>query len=771
MDDIRVTLPVIALRGVVAFPQLPTMLDIARERSATALKLAMEMDRKVILVMQKHIEVEEPQSSDLHTIGVTARILQLVHPQGENLRLMVEGEARVRLLSVFEKDGSLWAEAEFIGQLIPNPEDPECQAHVRLLTEAFETYAQISGRLSPEIVLSAIAQPTPARLTDYLAFHALQDPEKRQQVLSCADLYRRMELTLSLIRDETEILREENLIQDQVREEFGERQREQYLREQIRQIQIELGDDDMAELEAYREKIEASPMNEEAKEKAERELHRLERMPANMPESTVLTTWLDWILDVPWGKMTEDDLDLSHVERILNEDHYGLEKVKERILEYLAAKRLSNNQLGSILCLVGPPGVGKTSVARSVARAMGREFVRVSLGGLRDEAEIRGHRRTYVGAIPGCVISSLKKAGTMNPVFLFDELDKMSHDFRGDPASAMLEVLDGEQNVAFRDLYLDVPVDLSHVMFLATANNLEGIPEPLRDRMEIIELDGYTQLEKAAIGKRHLFPKQRKLQGIEPSQLRLTDAVYPLIIDGYTREAGVRSLERQIGKICRRAAKKIVDMGEDRKRIVVGRKNLEEYLGPVRFRREPESTKDLIGVAHGLAWTSVGGETLVVEVSTMPGSGKLELTGQLGEVMRESAMAALSGIRSRQEQLCLPEDFHKKLDIHVHVPEGAVPKDGPSAGITMATAMVSALTGKPVRGDLAMTGEITLRGRVLPIGGLKEKSMAAYREGMKQVLIPKGNIPDLEEVAPEIKEGLVFTPVSTLDEVLSIALR
>jgi len=770
MDMIRVTLPVIALRGVVAFPQLPTMLEIARERSSAALKQAMDMDRKVILVMQKHIETEEPGARDLHTIGVTARILQIVHPQGENIRLMVEGEARVRIVDAYEKNGSLWADADYIGEIVPNTEDPECQAHVRLLIEAFETYAQLSGRFSPDVLLSAVAQPNPARLTDYLAFHTLQDPEKRQQVLSCADLYRRMELTLTLIRNETEVLREEKLIQDQIREEFTERQKEQYLREQIRQIQIELGDDDMAELEAYREKIEAAPMNEEAKDKAMRELHRLERMAPNMPETTVLTTWLDWILDVPWGKFSEDDLDLSHVEQILNEDHYGLEKVKERILEYLAAKRLSNNRLGTILCLVGPPGVGKTSIARSIARAMGREFVRVSLGGLRDEAEIRGHRRTYVGAIPGCVISSLKKAGTLNPVFLFDELDKMSHDFRGDPASAMLEVLDGEQNVAFRDLYLDVPVDLSHVMFLATANNLEGIPEPLRDRMEIIELEGYTQLEKAEIGKRHLFPKQRRLQGIQPSLLRVTDAVYPLIIDGYTREAGVRSLERQLGKICRRAARRIVDMGDEKKRITVGKKNLEEYLGPVRFRREPESTKDMVGVVHGLAWTSVGGETLTVEVSTMPGSGKLELTGNLGDVMRESAMAALSGIRSRQAQLSLPEDFHKTLDIHVHVPEGAVPKDGPSAGITMATAMVSALTGKPVRGDLAMTGEITLRGRVLPIGGLKEKSMAAYREGMKQVLIPKDNVPDLAEVAPEIREGLTFTPVSTLDEVLSIAL-
>jgi len=769
MENMRVTLPVIALRGVVAFPQLPTMLDISRERSSTALRLAMDRDRRVILVTQKHIEVEDPTQKDLHTIGVTARILQMIHPQGENLRLMVEGEARVRMISVFEKDGSLWAEAEYIGQIIPDPEDPECQAHVRLLIEAFESYAQLSGRFTPDVLLSAVAQPNPARLTDYLAFHALQDAEKRQQVLSCADLYRRMELVLTLIRRETEVLREENLIQDQIREEFGERQREQYLREQIRQIQIELGDDDMAELDAYREKIEASAMNDEGKEKAMREVHRLERMPPNMPESTVLTTWLDWLLDVPWGNFSEDDLRLSHVQEILDEDHYGLTKVKERILEYLAAKQLSHNQLGTILCLVGPPGVGKTSIARSIARAMGREFVRVSLGGLRDEAEIRGHRRTYVGAIPGCVISSLKKAGTMNPVFLFDELDKMSHDFRGDPASAMLEVLDGEQNVAFRDLYLDVPVDLSHVMFLATANNLEGIPEPLRDRMEIIELEGYTQLEKAEIAKRHLFPKQRKLQGIQPSQLRINDAVYPLIIDGYTREAGVRSLERQIGKICRRAAKRIVD-GET-KRLTVGKRNLESYLGPVRFRREAESTADQVGVVHGLAWTSVGGETLMVEVSTMPGSGKLELTGQLGDVMRESAMAALSGIRSRQDQLSLPEDFHKKLDIHVHVPEGAVPKDGPSAGITMATAMVSALTGKPVRGDLAMTGEITLRGRVLPIGGLKEKSMAAYREGMKQVLIPKGNVPDLEEVAPEIREGLIFTPVSTLDEVLSIALR
>jgi len=770
MDEYRVTLPAMALRGLVAFPQMPTMFDVSRERSIRAMQLAMEADRRIVLITQKDIGVEVPAQKDLCEVGVVAHIMQAVHPQGENMRLLAEGDARARVLSVYEKDGSLFADVEFMGELFPSREDPEVRAYCRMMIEKFQDFARLSGRIPPDVMITAVAQPNPVRLTDFIAFHALGEVADRCEILACADLMERMDRLLELLVRELEVLESENRINERVRESIGERQREQILREQIHAIQVELGEDDMAELEMYRQRIEESPMPEEAKDKAFRELGRLERMAPNMPEANVLTTWLDWVLDVPWGIESEDNLDLVHAKKILDEDHYGLDKVKERILEYLAVKQLTKSMKGPILCFVGPPGVGKTSIAKSIARAMGREFTRVSLGGLRDEAEIRGHRRTYVGAIPGCIISSLKQAGTANPVFLFDELDKMSHDFRGDPASAMLEVLDAEQNYAFRDLYLDVPVDLSRVLFLATANSLDTIPEPLRDRMEIIEIEGYTQIEKIAIAKRHLFPKQLKEQGLRPKNLRIMDNVYPVMIDGYTREAGVRSLERQIGRAARRAARRIVENPEIG-RITITKKNLEEYLGPIRFRREDSDLSDQVGVVRGLAWTSVGGETLMVEVSTMPGSGKVELTGNLGDVMQESAMAALSGIRARSAELQLPENFHKELDIHIHVPEGAVPKDGPSAGITMATAMVSALTGRPVRGDVAMTGEITLRGRVLPIGGLKEKSMAAFREGAKTILFPKGNAADLKDVAQEIRDAVEFIAVSTLDEVLSHALR
>jgi len=767
MENNRVRLPVLVLRGLVAFPHLPAMFDVSRERSLAAMQKAMEGDRRILLVTQKDVSVESPSAQDLYAVGTVAHILQAVHPQGENLRLLVEGESRANVGEITEENGSLYGVAELWEETLPERAEAEMKAHTRSLTASFEEFARLTGRIPPDVLLSAVAQPNPVRLTDHIAFHALQEISERQATLEEPDLFARMEkLQLRLLR-EMEIIRTEQKIQERVREQIGENQKEHFLREQIRAIQTELGEDDEDELESYRERIEALPLPEEARDKAMKEVSRLQKMAMNMPEANVISTWLDWVLELPWGMSSEDNLNLTEARRILDEDHYGLDKVKERILEFLAVKQLTHSMKGPILCFVGPPGVGKTSIARSIARAMGRKFTRVSLGGLRDEAEIRGHRRTYVGAIPGCVVSSLRQAGTDNPVFLFDELDKMSHDFRGDPASAMLEVLDAEQNHSFRDLYLDVPVDLSRVLFLATANTLESIPAPLLDRMEVIEVEGYTELEKVSIAKKHLLPKQVKEQGLRLSQLRMPEAVLRGVIDGYTREAGVRSLEREIGRICRKAARQVV---EGRSRVTVTHKNLETFLGPVRFRRDPKDLANQVGVVRGLAWTSVGGETLTVEVSVMPGSGKLELTGHLGDVMRESATAALGGIRARANALGIDPEFYKKVDIHVHVPQGAVPKDGPSAGITMATAMVSALTGRKVKGDIAMTGEITLRGRVLPIGGLREKSMAAYREGVTEILIPHGNLPDLQEIAAEVKDNIRYFPVKELDEVLREAL-
>ena len=628
----------------------------------------------------------------------------------------------------------------------------------------------MSNKISPETLLTVHNLEDPGSLADIIAANVLVRIEDKQKVLEAFHPVERLETLYDILIREIEILEIENKINRRVKKQVDKVQREYYLREQLKAIQKELGESEgvAGEIEAYEEKIEKANLPEEANEKAVRELNRLSKMGAGSAEGSVIRTYLDWILDLPWNMETEDSLDLKKAARILDEDHYGLEKVKERVIEYLAVRQLTKNMKGPILCFVGPPGVGKTSIAKSIARSLNRRFVRMSVGGVRDEAEIRGHRRTYVGAIPGRIIASIKQAGSKNPVFLLDEIDKMSNDFRGDPASAMLEVLDAEQNFAFRDHYLELAFDLSKVMFLTTANTLDTIPRPLLDRMEVIQISGYTEEEKRNIASRYLIPKQMKEHGIPEKGLVLSDATIGDIINYYTREAGVRNLERQIAAICRKAARRILESGKSGVRVTGS--NLKKYLGAPRFHYDKVKDNNETGIVTGLAWTSVGGDTLSIEVTPMPGTGKLVLTGQLGDVMKESARAGFSYIRSRAKEFGLNDDFHEKLDIHIHIPEGAIPKDGPSAGITMTTAVISALTGIPARGDVAMTGEITLRGRILPIGGLKEKILAAHRAGIRKVLIPNENSRDLDEIGEIVKKKVNIVLVETMDDVLAHSL-
>jgi ATP-dependent Lon protease len=635
---------------------------------------------------------------------------------------------------------------------------------------SLEEYVKLSNKISPETLLTVHNLEDPGSLADIIAANVLVRIEDKQKVLEAFHPVERLETLYDILIREIEILEIENKINRRVKKQVDKVQREYYLREQLKAIQKELGESEgvAGEIEAYEEKIEKANLPEEANEKAVRELNRLSKMGAGSAEGSVIRTYLDWILDLPWNMETEDSLDLKKAARILDEDHYGLEKVKERVIEYLAVRQLTKNMKGPILCFVGPPGVGKTSIAKSIARSLNRRFVRMSVGGVRDEAEIRGHRRTYVGAIPGRIIASIKQAGSKNPVFLLDEIDKMSNDFRGDPASAMLEVLDAEQNFAFRDHYLELAFDLSKVMFLTTANTLDTIPRPLLDRMEVIQISGYTEEEKRNIASRYLIPKQMKEHGIPEKGLVLSDATIGDIINYYTREAGVRNLERQIAAICRKAARRILESGKSGVRVTGS--NLKKYLGAPRFHYDKVKDNNETGIVTGLAWTSVGGDTLSIEVTPMPGTGKLVLTGQLGDVMKESARAGFSYIRSRAKEFGLNDDFHEKLDIHIHIPEGAIPKDGPSAGITMTTAVISALTGIPARGDVAMTGEITLRGRILPIGGLKEKILAAHRAGIRKVLIPNENSRDLDEIGEVVKKKVNIVLVETMDDVLAHSL-
>lgn len=764
-----VVLPLLPLRGIVVFPYMMLHFDVGRPKSLKALEEAMSGDQTIFLVTQKDFDIDDPTIEDINKTGTIAKIKQVIKLPGEDVRVLIEGASRATINKVISDEEFFLCEV-----LEHNDEyeemDLEIQALKRQVVNAFENYFAINSKMNPETLSNIMAIDNLSKLADVVAANITLPYPEKQKILECLDIRKRVEMLLSEVLYEIEVMKLERTISAKVKNQIDKNQREYYLREQLKVITDELGDSEGigAEVEGYRQRIKEAKMNKEASQKAQKEAERLLKMSQNTPEATVIRNYLDCMLDLPWHKKSRERFDLKLAQQILDDEHYGLEKVKERIIEYLAVRKLSKSSKGPILCLVGPPGVGKTSIGKSIAHALNRKYVRVSLGGVRDEADIRGHRKTYIGSMPGRIINAMRSAGTVNPLILFDEIDKMASDFRGDPASAMLEVLDSEQNFAFRDHYLEVAYDLSNVLFITTANTTDTIPSALLDRMEVIDLSGYTQDEKLAIAERHLIPKQLEKHGIKSKQLIIdSDAVID-IINYYTREAGVRNLERQISNVCRKAAANIV--AEKRRSITVTTSNLEAYLGKRKFHYELMAKKDEVGVARGLAWTRVGGDTMGVEVNVMEGSGKIELTGNLGDVMKESAKTAISYIRSRAGQLELPHDFHRKLDIHIHVPEGAVPKDGPSAGITMATALVSALTGFPVLHNVAMTGEITLRGRVLPIGGLKEKSLAAFRAGIKTVIIPEENKPDLEDIAIDIRNQMKFVLASDMDKVLKTAL-
>ncbi len=759
-------MPVLPLRGLLVFPHMVLTFDVGRPKSVAGLERAMLNNQRIFLVTQRDAEQEDPGQDELQTVGTIAVIRQVMNLPGDTVRVLAEGECRGELLSLTSSEPYLRGR---VRKAEDSAEDSiAMQALVRTAHDLFAELAQTSQHINEEIADAIRDMNSPGELADIIAANVLTRLEDRQAILDELDVGRRLERLCTMLARETELADVEKQVQARVKSQVEKNQKDYYLREQIRAIQTELGEDETSENNELRERLEKTPLNEEARRKVEKELDRIARMAPGSPETGMSQTYVEWILDLPWGVETEDDLDLARARKVLDEDHYGLEKVKERIIEYLAVLQVKKNLRGPILCFVGPPGVGKTSIVRGIAKTLDRKFVQMSLGGVRDEAEIRGHRRTYIGSIPGRIIYGMKQAGTMNPVFLFDEIDKMGADVRGDPASAMLEVLDAEQNSAFRDHYLEIPFDLSRVMFITTANSVDTIPAPLLDRMEIIEVPSYTEEEKLQIAKRHLLPKQLEAHGLKPRSVRISDKVMRSLIEGYTREAGVRTLERVIAKVVRKAVVSMLDEGLTS--VTVNDKVLREYLGAVRYLREQPEKEPRVGVVNGLAWTSVGGELLEVECAPMPGKGSLQLTGQLGSVMKESAEAAFTWVRAHSGELGLQPDFHKDKDIHIHVPEGAVPKDGPSAGVTMATALVSALTDRPVRQDVAMTGEITLRGRVLPIGGLKEKTLAAYRAGIRTLVIPKENVKDLEEVPGYVLEKFTVVPVENIREVLDIAL-
>ncbi|MCM8900099.1 endopeptidase La [Caldicoprobacter algeriensis] len=763
-------IPCLPLRGLTVFPYMVLHFDVGRQKSIAALEEAMVNDQELLLVTQKDAKMDDPGFDDIYHVGTVSKIKQLLKLPGDTIRVLVEGLKRGRIVECISTDPCFEVEIEEIEENDPEPGNLEQEALMRSVLDIFEDYVKLGNRVSPDTLISVNAVEKPGQLADIIAANVLVKIEDKQSILEAFDPQDRLEKLYGILTREIQILEIERKINQRVKKQIDKLQREYYLREQLKAIQKELGEKDGIgeEVEEYRRKIEEAQLPEEAYEKAMKELDRLYRMPPGSPEIGIIRTYLDWLVELPWNVETEDNTDIKKAAKILDEDHYGLEKVKERVLEYLAVHQLTQQMKGPILCFVGPPGVGKTSIARSIARALNRKFVRMSLGGVRDEAEIRGHRRTYVGAIPGRIIASIRQAGTKNPVFLFDEIDKMSSDFRGDPASAMLEVLDPEQNFAFRDHYLEVPFDLSKVMFLTTANTLETIPRPLLDRMEVIHISGYTEEEKLHIASRYLIPKQVKEHGLKEGSVQIPERVIRDIINYYTREAGVRNLERQIATICRKAARKILETGQQCVRITSG--NLKRYLGVPIYRYEKAGQHDQAGIVTGLAWTAVGGETLLVEAIHMPGTGKLVLTGQLGDVMKESAQAGFSYIRAKARDFGIDPNFYNNTDIHVHIPEGAIPKDGPSAGITMTTAIISALTGIPARSDVAMTGEITLRGRVLPIGGLKEKVLAAHRAGITKVIIPAENEKDLKEIPENVKRKVKIVLVEHMDQVLEHAL-
>ena len=761
-------LPVLPLRGATLFPGMVLHFDVGRPRSLAALEACMETQQKIFLVAQREEEIEDPSPEQLCPVGTVATVRQVMNLPGENVRVLVEGECRGSIATVTGTEKFL--EAEILRHKDRVPRSNESKALVRTAQDLFEEFARSSQRVSPDAVEGLRTMEKPGEIADLLAANLVQKWQERQELLEELDPVRRLEKICALLIRETDLADTEKEIQSRLRKQVERNQKDYYLREQIRAIQTELGENEEAEDQSgYRKRMEETPLSEEAKAKCEKEIDRMSRIAPGSPEYIVSETYVEWILDLPWGKETEDSLDLLKAREVLDREHYGLDKVKERIIEYLAVLRMKKNMKGPILCFVGPPGVGKTSIVKAIAEAVNRKFIRMSLGGVRDEAEIRGHRKTYIGSMPGRLITGMKQAGSMNPVFLFDEIDKMASDFRGDPASAMLEVLDAEQNNAFRDHYLEIAFDLSKVMFITTANSVESIPEPLLDRMEIIEVPSYTEEEKLQILRRHLLPKQLEAHGLAADALRVEEPVLKRMIEDYTREAGVRTLERTAAKCCRKTVVWLLESGETQLQLTQER--LHEFLGAARYTREALEKEPRVGVVNGLAWTSVGGETLEVECLPMPGKGNLKLTGQLGDVMKESAEAAFSWVRSHSGELGLEEDFYTKTDLHIHLPEGAVPKDGPSAGVTMTTALVSALTGRKVRQDVAMTGEMTLRGRVLPIGGLKEKTLAAYRAGVKVLVIPRENHKDLEEIPAYVLDHFQVVEAETIDQVLRTALE
>ncbi len=760
--------PLLPLRGLLVYPSMVLHIDVGRNRSVAALEQAMLEDQLILLVTQKEVHDEQPDEQDLYSVGTMAYVKQMLKLPNGTLRILVEGVARATWSNYQALEKYTMVDIDVKEET--NGKDVETQALMRTLLTYFERYAKSSNKITSETISTVADIEEPGRLADIIASHLPFKIADKQEVLEIFSVKKRLDHLIIRLHDEQEVLELEKKINTKVKQSMERTQKEYYLREQMKAIQTELGDREgkTGEVAELRKRINEIGLPDTTKEVVLKELDRYEKIPAASAESGVIRNYIDWIVSLPWTNATEDRMSIEHAENILNRDHDGLEKVKERILEYLAVRQLKNSLRGPILCLAGPPGVGKTSLARSIAESLDRKFIRISLGGVRDESEIRGHRRTYVGAMPGRIIQGMKKAGTINPVFLLDEIDKMSNDFRGDPAAAMLEVLDPAQNNTFSDHYIEEPYDLSNVLFIATANDLSTIPGPLLDRMEVISIAGYTEIEKEQIMKNHLIPKQLKEHGLKKTQVIIKDEAVMDIIRYYTREAGVRGLERQIATLCRKVAKIIVS-GE-KKRVTVSSKSLEELLGKHRFRYGQAEEENQIGVATGLAYTTVGGDTLQIEVSLTPGKGKLQLTGKLGDVMKESAQTALSYVRTKMDDLKVDAEYFETHDIHIHVPEGAVPKDGPSAGITMATAIVSAILHRPIRREVGMTGEITLRGRVLPIGGLKEKTLSAHRAGLTTIICPKDNERDIEDIPESVREQLTFKLVSSADEVLAHAL-
>ncbi len=765
------TLPMIALRGIVLFPSMVLNFDVGRKKSMAALDEIMKGNRTVFLSAQKNIEDDEISRDNINKVGVVAEVRQVLKSNNDTMRIVVEGKYRAKVVEIISEEPYFEVTVqEFPLKDIRPRKSVLCDALMRTVKDLFNEYTYLVPRMPKDIVIKALSTDDPKFLGEFLAGNLNVDIEDKQAILEESNYVKRLELLAGVLEGENNILNVEHDIYEKVKNQVDQNQREYYLREQLKAITDELGDGENVQEEAdlYRQKIEELKLDGEVKEKLLEETERLFKMPPNSHESSVIRGYIDTCLDLPWNKKTEDKIDIERAKKQLDKNHYGLEKVKERILELLAVRKFAPNIKGQIICLAGPPGVGKTSIAKDIAAAMGRKYTRISLGGMKDESDIRGHRKTYIGAMPGRIMNAVKLAGSRNALILLDEIDKMGNDFRGDPSSAMLEVLDPEQNYAFRDHYIEVPFDLSDILFITTANDVSAIPAPLYDRMEIIELSSYTREEKFQIAKRHLLKKEMKRHGLTAKELKISDNAIYAILDYYVREAGVRNLERTIGTLCRKAAKIIVS--EKTPKVTITENNIGSFLGVKKFKLETIQNENSVGLVNGLAWTSVGGDMLQVEAVVLDGSGKIELTGNLGDVMKESAKAAISYVRFNTEKYGIEHDFYKTKDIHIHVPEGAIPKDGPSAGVTICTAIVSALSNNPVRREVAMTGEITLRGRVLPIGGLREKTMAAYRAGIKTVIIPDDNVPDIEEIDSTVKSAIAFVPASNIETVLKAAL-